>query len=919
MDRIRKIIRFLHACHEADNRDTAIYNLKASKVQHLTFLRKGPEFLIGNLDVIPITHEQGKELHAAAQFNKTERTLIFAAHTLMGTLPKKPMRPSRLKAPLIFMPARVELKEHHAELVPDWAQMRLNIPVLQTVLDSVDANEDALDLLLDELPSGPDPNWDGLIFSQAMEQIIPSLDAGPFKVFPRQPEEKEIAAERRKSGASISLHSACWCALIPNSPDTRGVRSDLGQLANEPEFSRPLLELLGAAAQPPTTEQTPPRLLHVPAVLNASQETILQSAISHPVTVAVGPPGTGKSYTISALAAEHLSRGQNVLVVSQKQQALTVVADKIQSLVGSDQMILRGGRSSFRKELVNRLKDLRSGMIPQAFRDAEFITRDVRLELETQLCVIKLKLSKIEESFGKITNTALEWGELIEQERAGFFGDLVRRFQIWSKEKDLEDTAHLWAILDQYDTSTRELLVRMRAYLTRCIASQLKTLLSQERGHLRDFEKALRSRSSSRREQWYDGTGLEILRQTFPIWMCPLSSLRDLIPLKKDFFDVVIIDEASQCDIATTLPALHRAKRVVLCGDPKQLRHVSFLARDRMAKLARRQDLDAEDLDAFNYRERSILDVALDQVVEPDRKTLLDEHFRSHPHIIEFSNERFYRRSLKLMTGHPSKRNERAIFVHGVGGTRAKDGSNQKEAVEVLRTIIDIIDHEKEQPRDQRSSIGVISPFRAQVDLLQQTLQTRLPSDAITIHNLLIGTAHGFQGEERDIMLISFALDGDAPHMSLRFVERDDVFNVAITRARSQQRVFFSLNPDALSYESLLGSYLRHAIQRQSVVIPEGETDPFMQDVQRQLELNGCQCFRAWPHAGMEIDLLVQKHGNHLGIDLIGHPGRYAPAFDFERYRILQRSGMNLFPLPWYSWQKSKEGCLEAILNKLRW
>ena len=69
----------------------------------------------------------------------------------------------------------------------------------------------------------------------------------------------------------------------------------------------------------------------------------------------------------------------------------------------------------------------------------------------------------------------------------------------------------------------------------------------------------------------------------------------------------------------------------------------------------------------------------------------------------------------------------------------------------------------------------------------------------------------------------------------------------------------------------------------------------------------------------MEIDLLVQKHGNHLGIDLIGHPGRYAPAFDFERYRILQRSGMNLFPLPWYSWQKSKEGCLEAILNKLRW
>ena len=61
------------------------------------------------------------------------------------------------------------------------------------------------------------------------------------------------------------------------------------------------------------------------------------------------------------------------------------------------------------------------------------------------------------------------------------------------------------------------------------------------------------------------------------------------------------------------------------------------------------------------------------------------------------------------------------------------------------------------------------------------------------------------------------------------------------------------------------------------------------------------------------MDLLVEKGGRSLGLDLIGHPGQLAPAFNLEKYRLFQRAGLRLFPLSLSAWRKEQEACLAAI------
>src|SRR5690606_23189897 len=87
----------------------------------------------------------------------------------------------------------------------------------------------------------------------------------------------------------------------------------------------------------------------------------------------------------------------------------------------------------------------------------------------------------------------------------------------------------------------------------------------------------------------------------------------------------------------------------VVVGDPKQLRHFSFLARDRQQALAIQHGVSGAPLD-LDYRERSLLDYALDAVASQEAVAFLDEHFRSHPALIRFSNAEFYSDRLKVLT-----------------------------------------------------------------------------------------------------------------------------------------------------------------------------------------------------------------------------------------------------------------------------
>lgn len=158
------------------------------------------------------------------------------------------------------------------------------------------------------------------------------------------------------------------------------------------------------------------------------------------------------------------------------------------------------------------------------------------------------------------------------------------------------------------------------------------------------------------------------LKRFFPVWITTNQSANNSFPLQAGLFDLVVIDEAGQCDIPSVLPLLYRAKRAVFIGDPEQFRHITALKDDIEHALAKAMQME-DSIDDWSYIRRSAFDRAF---AATDCTAFLKQHYRCHPDVIEFSNYNFYDGKL----GHVDKllcqslmeamlmkpRNERAVL-----------------------------------------------------------------------------------------------------------------------------------------------------------------------------------------------------------------------------------------------------------------
>ncbi|MDA8218823.1 MAG: AAA domain-containing protein, partial [Dehalococcoidales bacterium] len=283
-------------------------------------------------------------------------------------------------------------------------------------------------------------------------------------------------------------------------------------------------------------------------------------------------------------------------------------------------------------------------------------------------------------------------------------------------------------------------------------------------------------------------------RQLFPqittilsCWAVTSLSARGRVPFTPSFFDLLVIDEASQCDIASALPLLYRARQVVIIGDPMQLRHISTLPTYKDQQLLSKHDL-IDDYPAWAYSHQSLFDLATSLCRSEDIVALRDHH-RSHADIIEFSNETFYERRLRVATNYDRLRRPRpdepaVRWVH-VQGKAVRPGTggavNEEEAHKVVSEI------ERLLSQGYCGSIGVVSPFRAQANRIRDLVyQNDGLSRRIAEVDFLADTVHKFQGDERDVMIFSPAISPGVDDRALGFLRSNpNLFNVAITRARA--------------------------------------------------------------------------------------------------------------------------------------
>ena len=271
-----------------------------------------------------------------------------------------------------------------------------------------------------------------------------------------------------------------------------------------------------------------------------------------------------------------------------------------------------------------------------------------------------------------------------------------------------------------------------------------------------------------------------------PCWAVTSLSAKGRLPFEAGFFDLVVFDEASQCDIASALPLLYRAKSAVVIGDFKQLHHISNLKETEDIQLRKKYNVADEN---WSYSDNSLLGLALSRNFRVNIKLL--EHHRSHTDIISFSNKHFYDGNLRITTCY----DDLTLVSHDKLGVRWKDvkGSvarpkqggaiNQAEVCEVVKALDELI-----LQNNYQGSIGVVSPFRAQANAIRVAVKNNAQLEAaLRNKDFLVDTVHKFQGDERDVIIFSPVLSQGMTDGTIRFLKNNEnLFNVAITRAKAQ-------------------------------------------------------------------------------------------------------------------------------------
>ena len=392
-------------------------------------------------------------------------------------------------------------------------------------------------------------------------------------------------------------------------------------------------------------------------------------------------------------------------------------------------------------------------------------------------------LSGIKTLYGELVNK-LEW---VDRSRS-YFGELAR---LRAKESLENYSKKLTELADRISDNSFEFWNSWLKLQPTKLTEDNRQLIGKYVSFLQMLITANKEKTQASKEVLRNYYQLfPKIAEIFSCWAVTSLSANNRVPFQQNFFDLLVVDEASQCDIASILPLLFRAKRVVVIGDPMQLKHISTLSKGKDEQLLVKHEL-LDDFPSWSYSHRSLFDLATSLCTSGDVVTLRDHH-RSHEHIMGFSNDAFYEGKLRIATNYaklkrprPDEPAVRWIDVKG-STVRPRNGGayNLKEAQQVVDELVRFANE------GYTGSIGVVSPFRLQANRISQLAleHPQLGATKLAKMEFLADTVHKFQGDERDVMIFSPTVSDGVQSTALGFLNSKDsanLFNVAITRARS--------------------------------------------------------------------------------------------------------------------------------------
>jgi hypothetical protein len=575
-----------------------------------------------------------------------------------------------------------------------------------------------------------------------------------------------------------------------------------------------------------------------PLAINEAQEAAIRSAMTRRLTVATGPPGTGKSQLIVNLVATAIAAGQTVLVASTNNRAVDEVFKRCRSIhpgllvrTGGPRpqpdLQDRFGASSYRDleiETLRRLLEQRPEPADTSTarhtlrlreQDLDKVRRELatQADLERELALLGKARKELADSLWRDGTTspvgiASEAGlrtwlaRTRRAKRLGWFGLLARR-SLGSTLSLPDATRNTLQSLDKLLEAERgwrsgksrlaelrpdaERLNELRWAEERLQKASLEAVVATLTERVEGGRTLLRQRLEALQEAATRPSGsgapkggwaefLRLKQGCLGGWAVTTRSIR-AFPPNPGLFDLAIVDEASQCSIPDVVPVLFRAKRALIIGDPMQLTQVVTLTPSAEASCRMRASIPADWLEEkkLAYRRHSAFHALK---AAAGGASLLDEHYRCHPAIADVSNRLFYAGRLTVLTDSRNLLRMSGAPVlqwRNVRGTTERSRDSWLNRSEAEHAAAVVGELLEGMPSG--ADIGVVTPFHAQAELIKSLCRDE---------RVRVGTVHTFQGGERDAMVLSLVGGASMPDGTRWWMQRQaSLWNVAITRAKA--------------------------------------------------------------------------------------------------------------------------------------
>lgn len=421
---------------------------------------------------------------------------------------------------------------------------------------------------------------------------------------------------------------------------------------------------------------------------------------------------------------------------------------------------------------------------------------------------------------------------------------------------------------------------------------------------------------------------MQTAKNAIPIWIMPVDKVIEQYPFSEiPQFDIAIMDESSQSSILS-ITALMRGKKLVIVGDDKQISPISVGIPIEDIKDLQNKYLKSTRLGVGFDMETSLYDLA--QNVCGSKKVVLKEHFRCLPEIIEFSNINFYSSQINCLKVRSNKNKiKNPIKSYFIEDAVIKNAGTNLINEKEIEKIIELLKEFEANEDYSGKTVGIIvlQNSNAQIKAINNSIWKNLSSEFIKNINLKVGTTYDFQGDERDVIILSMIIackneEGEeARYIALTKKEFARSFNVAASRAKEQSILIYSVPLEKLSpecYRYKLISYYNSDVEINKKVENIKFSTEFERDFYTSALEDGIELKYNFKIGKYEVDFVYEsKNGRKIAIECDGD--KYFTQKEFAdqltMQTILERCGWNFIRIRASSYYYNKENVIKMVEN----